>query len=541
MVGPSTATAKGTVDLASRPVTTRHVLTVDLGTSGPKAAVVSEEGRVVGSSRASVRTAFGAGGAATQDAEAVWSATVEACTGALADAGVEPGSFVAIVCSAQYSSVVPVAADGTPVGEMVTWMDQRGRPKALKRLPGYPKGADTPVQLLRWLRTHGLPPISGGMSLTHMRHIRYAQPEVYRETRAFLEPVDYLTARFTGRPTANQCSSFMMLLADNRRTGTVGWDAELVAQSLIDPDRLPESVPVGSVVGTLRPDVAEALGLPATVPVLSGINDTQAGAVAAGAFSGDHAGLALGTTSVIVTHLDRKKTDPIHTLFTMPSPLGDSHLLSAENGVAGVAVDYVCDSIVFPDDPFSTPEQVDRYEAFNDAVTRSDAGAGGALFLPWLRGSLAPTADPRMRGGFLNIGLDTTRNDLARATFEGVALNLRWMRKPVESFVKRRFSHFVFYGGGASSDVWSQVMADVLGSPVHQLDQPGFANSLGTAMFGLERRGIVDAAEVGERITVRKVHDPDPALRDLYDERAGVFTDAFKRVRPLSRRLNKGR
>lgn len=514
----------------------RHILTVDLGTSGPKAAVVTTGGRVVGSARASVRTLLRERGGAEQEPDEVWRATVASAGDALRDAGADPTSFLAVVASSQYSSIIPVDADGAAVADMVLWLDQRGAPKRLKRIDGYPRRSDPPAAMLRWLQIHGLPPIDAAMSLNHMRWFRYARPDVYERTHAFLEPVDYLTSRMTGRITANQCSAFMMLLTDNRTLGTTTWDPTLVGQSLIDPAKLPELVPVGSEVGPLHPDVAELLGLPASTPVLSGINDTQAGAIAAGAFRGTHAGLSLGTSSVITTHVARKKTNPVTSLFTLPSPVGDTHLLSAENGVAGVAVDHFLDQVVYPDDPFATPETAEgRYQAFNDAAAASGVGAGGVMFLPWLRGSLAPKADPRLRAGFLNIGLDTTRSDLARAVVEGVALNLRWLRGPVETFVRHPLSHFVFYGGGARSDVWSQVMADVLGAPVHQLEEPSYANNVGAAMFACERLGLADAADVASRVPVRQVYEPDPGTAERYDELAGVFVEAFKKNRRLFR------
>jgi xylulokinase len=520
-------------------MTDQHILTIDLGTSGPKAAVVSSDGDLAGTARASVPTSFGPGGAAEQDAEAVWRATLEAAQGALTAAG-DRSSIVGVVASAQYSSIVPVQADGTPVAPMITWMDQRSSPKRLKRLPGYPRFADSPLTLLQYLRVHGLAPLEAGMSLNHMRWFRFARPDLYERTASFLEPVDYVTARLTGRMTANQCSAFMQMLGDNRRVPSAGWHPGLVKASMIDPDKLPEAVPVGSVVGTVLPEITDALGLPPATPVLSGINDTQAGAVAAGTFSGTHAGLALGTTAVIVTHLKKKKVNPLRSLYTMPSPIGDGHMLSAENGVAGVAVDYFLDRAVYADDSFVTPETVDdRYRAFNEAAAASKPGAGGVLFLPWLRGSLAPQGDGRMRGGFLNVGLDTTRTDLTRAVLEGVALNVRWLQDPVEKFINRRISHYVFYGGGARSDLWSSVMADVLGKPVHQLADAGFANSFGTAVFGFDRLGIAAASDLTDRVRIERVYEPDSAKQTLYDNLAGIFADTFKRTRPLSHRLGK--
>lgn len=520
-------------------MTDQHILTIDLGTSGPKAAVVSTQGTLVGSARVSVSTNFGPHGAAEQDAELIWQATLEAARLALT-AAAEPSSIVGIVASAQYSSIVPARADGTPVAPMIMWMDQRSSPKRLKRLPGYPRLGDSPRALAQYLRVHGLAPLEPGMSLNHMRWFRYAHPDLYERTASFLEPVDYVTARLTGRTTANQCSSFMQMLADNRSVPSTGWHHDLVEASMIDTDKLPESVPVGSVVGTVLPSVADALGVQANTPVLSGINDTQAGAVVAGAFSGTHAGLALGTTAVIVTHLEKKKVNPLRSLYTMPSPLGNAHILSAENGVAGVAVNYFLDSIVYPDDLFMTPATTaDRYRAFDAAAATSQPGAGGALFLPWLRGSLAPQGDGRMRGGFLNVGLDTTRSDLARAVLEGVALNLRWLQGPVEKFIHRRISHYVFYGGGACSDLWSSVMADVLGKPVHQLADAGFANSIGTAIFGFDRLGIAAASDLITRLRIKGVYQPDPLQRARYDDLNAIFADSFKRTRPISHRVAK--
>jgi xylulokinase len=521
----------------------QHILTIDLGTSGPKAAVVSTDGGLVGAARASVPTNFGPGGEAVQDAELVWRATLEAARGALAaaqdaPAAARPSSVAGVVASAQYSSVVPVTADGTPIAPMITWMDQRSSPRRLKRLPGYPRIGDSPLGLITYLRVHGLAPLESGMSLNHMRWFRYAHPDLYERTASILEPVDYLTARLTGRMTANQCTSFMQMLADNRTIPSSGWHPDLVKASMIDADKLPEWVPVGSVVGTVLPAVADKLGLPSSTPVLSGLNDSQAGGVAAGAFSGTHAGLAVGTTAVIVTHLAKKKVNPLRSLFTMPSPLGEAHLLSAENGVAGVAVDYFLDHVVYPDDRFATPETVDdRYRAFNEVAAASPPGAGGVLFLPWLRGSLAPRADGRMRGGFLNVGLETSRSDLARAVLEGVALNLRWLQTRVETFINRRLSHYVFYGGGARSDLWASVMADVLDKPVHQLADAGYANSIGTAIFGFDRLGIAAASEVSAHLRMEGVFEPDPTNRARYDDLAETFVDAFKRTRPLSRRL----
>ena len=139
-----------------------------------------------------------------------------------------------MIISSQYSSVVPVDGDGKHLANMVIWMDQRGAPKRLKHVRGYRHRPDSPVDMARWLRIHGLAPIDGGIGLTDMRWIKYGRPDVYARTATLLEPMDYLAMRFSGRATANQCTAFMSLTVDNRTLGATEYHPQLVEQSLID-------------------------------------------------------------------------------------------------------------------------------------------------------------------------------------------------------------------------------------------------------------------------------------------------------------------
>ena len=281
------------------------------------------------------------------------------------------------------------------------------------------------------------------------------------------------------------------------------------------------------------------MGLDTSTVVLGGFNDSQAGAVATDAFQGDHAGLSIGTTGVIITDVPRKKTNPITSLFTVPGPFGDGHLVSAENGIAGAAVDQFL-RMVDADDPLGAPVTTadSRYAAFDATAAAAPPGANGVLYLPWLSGAIAPQSDPRMRGGFVNLGVDTTRADLARAVLEGVALNVRQLWQPVEKFAGRELTHVVLYGGGAQSDVWSQIICDVLDRPVHRLADPNHAIGVGAAQFAFERLGLISRDDIIAATRITRVHEPDPAATRRYDELSGHFATAFTRTRPLFRALN---
>ena len=515
------------------------ILAIDLGTTNIKAAVVARDGTLLGIGRRSVPTIHTPDDGAEQDAERVWEAVVEAADdalGALPDRGVVRG----IACASQYSSIVPVGSDGRPVGHMVMWMDKRGGPQRLAKMPGGRGMKPNPIQMIRWLQIHGIPPLpSGADSLAHMRWIKLARPDVYARTAAFLEPMDYVTARFSGRLVTNMCSSFMLLLTDNRRS-KFGYHATLVKWSGLDEEKLPEVVPVDEPVGQILPEIAERLGLSKETMVFPGINDTQAGGVGAYAFSGDHAGISIGTTAVCITHVDFKKTDIINSLVSMPCPIPDRYFVMAEAGIGGGALEYFLESLVFATDEFGDHDLEEKFAALERAIASVAPGSEGVLFLPWLTGSITPAEDGRVRGGFLNLSLTTTREHLARAVLEGVAYNLRWVQDRVSRFSKRDISRIKLYGGGALSAAWAQIFADVLQRPVEQLADPEYAVSRGVAMLGFHQLGelALDAIETG--VPIAATYEPRKEIAARYEEMFTQFVRVFRKNRSVFRALNAG-
>jgi xylulokinase len=242
----------------------------------------------------------------------------------------------------------------------------------------------------------------------------------------------------------------------------------------------------------------------------------------------------------MITHVPAKRTDVRHAILSMPSPVPGTYFVMAENGTGGNTLEFFLERLVYPDDAFGRLEASGRFDRLQRAVAGTDPGSGGVLFLPWLGGSMAPAADDAVRGGFVNVGLATSREQLARAVLEGVALNLRWLRGPVERFAKRRFSHFVFYGGAAESDQWSQIMADVLDAPVHQVRDPQYLTCLGAALLAFQRLGLLDFDDFARRLPIRRRYEPDPAHRSTYEALSARFVDAFGRLRPVFRALNRG-
>lgn len=515
------------------------ILAIDLGTSNVKAAVVGRDGKLLGIGRGAIETILTPDGGAEQDAERVWETVLSAADEALASLP-NRHEVRGIACASQYSSIVPVDSDGRPTANMVTWMDQRGAPARLKNLPGGQRMKPNPYQMLRWVQIHGIPPLdSGADSLSHMRWIKLACPEAYKRTATFLEPMDYVAMRLSGRAVSNRCSSFLMLLTDSRRPDPV-YHPTLLKWSGIDAEKLPELVPIDEPIGPVLPDVAERLGLARNTLVFPPLNDTQAGGVGAAAFAGDHAGISIGTTGVCVTHVDFKKTDIVNSMVSMPSPIGDGYFVMAEAGSSGGAIDHFLQRLVFASDEFGDHSLSERFPALERAIATVDPGSDGVLFLPWLTGSAAPAEDGKVRGGFLNLSLQTTREHLGRAVLEGIAFNLRWVQRLVARFAKRDTSRIRFYGGGALSSTWAQIFADILQLPVEQLGDPEFAVSRGLALLAYHRLGEASLEDIEACIPVAAVYEPRREYAARYDEMFAQFVRAFRKNRSVFRALNVG-
>ncbi len=495
------------------------ILAIDLGTGGPKVAVVDASGVVLGSGIEPVTTTFTADGGAEQDPRQWWTAIVAAARQALAKSGAG-GRIAAVCCTSQYSSTVAVDKDGEPTAPCIMWMDSRGS--------RYNKHLVQSEHLRDYIIIHGfIPTSSGADGLSHMLYIKHGLPDAYARTAAFLEPLDYVNLKLTGRVAATQSTVFPMLMCDNREHGATSYSAELVELGGIDPAKLPPLVPMDGIVGPLSNAAATELGIAAGVPVFAGASDSITAAIAGGAVDCRNAAIVIGTTSVLVTHVDRKDTDLMHAILSVPSPVDGRYFVMAENGVGGRALELFLRSLVFADDALGIgPAPADVFERAATVAATSPVGSNGVMFMPWLAGSIAPSADDNVRGGFLGIGLTTTRADMTRAVFEGVALNLRWLLPHVEEFAQSKFPFVRFAGGGATSDLWSQILANVLGIPVHQLEDPRNTNARGAAFLALQRLGVFGFDDIAGRLRVRRVWEPEAAATEIYAKLGERFVSA---------------
>ena len=496
-------------------------LGIDVGTTNVKAALIGDDGTIRAVASRNLRADVD-GDRAELDAEAQWQAVVDVVRECVAEAPDVASGVTAVGVDSQYSSIVPVAADGTPVAPMRLWSDRRGTDRSFAVL------AEHEDAFLGFIDRHGIPPVGGGLSLGHVLHLQHDCPDVHAGTSAYLEPMDYVNARLTGRIAANQATQFMSQVIDNRTLGQTSYDDVLVGWAGVDVTRLPPLLPMDEVVGPLRPDVAELLGLPTSAVVVAGVNDTQAGSVAAGVYQPGRGGLSIGTTSVLVDDIATKEVDLDHEVLSCPSPFDDRYLLFAENGLGGKPLEHVLDNVV----------DTGGFERLDDVLAAVPAGSGGVLFLPWLRGSMAPANDTNMRGGYINMSLDTDRHHLVRATCEGVAHNLAWLLPHAEALTGNRIEEIVFVGGAARSDAWAQIVADVLDRAVVPAEQPAFAIARATALLALHRLGALTRNDLSSMVGAGRRFEPVAAHHEVYARHQPQFEAAFEALRPIATALN---
>jgi len=517
-----------------------QVLAADLGTSGMKLALVGHDGKVIGWESEPVDLLILPGGGAEQVPQHWWDAFGK-CAARLASA--HPAEFRAVtaVCtSTQGEGTIPVDADGEALTNCILWMDMRGAPNLRRQFRGRPAiNGISAARHAQWIRlTGGIPSPTGKDPAAHMLWVRDELPQVYERTAFFLNVLDYLNLRLTGRVVATVDSILTSWVTDNRDPGNIRYDPGLVAGSGIDAAKLPPIVACTDVIGTLSPSASEHLGLPTSVQVVAGAIDNTAAAIGAGTVEANQAHLYLGTSSWIAAHFPSKKTDVLHGIASVPCALPDRYLMTALQATASGNLNWLRDNVVGPGDPLVAADVRGEFFNLSDLIVPGvPAGSNGVIYTPWIYGERVPVDDLALRAGLFNISLHNTRGDMLRAVFEGIALNTRWMLGPVNRFLGSPARSIRLIGGGARSDSWTQIIADVLDLQVQRVEQPVAANARGAGLIGALGVGAITASDIPALVRIADVFDPNPANRGVYDDAFATFVDLHRRLAPVYRRL----
>jgi xylulokinase len=525
------------------------VLAVDLGTSGLKVGAVSTDGTILASRHRDLDTSVTDDGGVEQDPAQWWDGICSAVAEMVANGldpdgldpdGLDPAGLVAVGITGQYASTVPVDADGEPVGPCLTWADDRGRPYSRAAFGG-PAAGYKPLAIASWLRYTGGAPSPGGADPSgHALYLAHDRPETYRRADVLLEPVDYLGLRFTGTAAATPASMVASWLTDNRAGRPLGYVPSLVRRAGRDPAKLPRLLPSGSVLGGISARAAGELGLPAGVPVVTGIPDLHAAYMASGATEDYAAHITISTTSWVSCAVPRKKTDILHQMASVPGVRPGQYLMIDNHETAGVCLQWVKDGVLaHPRGDGGATEPGPTYDDLVALAAQAEPGSGGVIFTPWLKGERSPVDDRALRAAFLNVSLTTDRADLVRAVLEGVAFNMRWLVEVADRFTGRRLEPLRVLGGGARSDLWCQIHADVIGRRVERVADPAQAQLRGVALYALVALGSLSLDHAAALVPAATAFDPDPANVARYAPMYAEFTRVYGRLKGMYHRLNR--
>lgn len=519
----------------------KHILAIDLGTSGCKAAIVSARGQVLNWTFRPVDTLLLPEGGAEQRPEDWWRAFLDAAATVLNQGAVPRESIAAVCCSTQGEGTVPVDREGNALTNAILWMDSRGA-EALRSITrgwvnvlGY-----HPYRLLRWIYlTGGIPSTTGKDPAAHMLYIKQTRPEVYHATHKFLNVLDYLNLRLTGRFAATYDSILTSWVTNNRDPENIHYSQTLLRGCGIDPAKFPDLVRGTEILGPLRSEVAGALGLSADVKVVAGAIDNTAAAIGSGAVRDYEAHLYIGTSSWLAAHVPFKKTDPFSSIASLPCAVPGRYLMMAMQSTAGGNLTFLRDKILYHKDELLVEEHApDVYKIMDHIAEKTPPGSRGVLYAPWIYGERCPVEDHHARAALFNLSLENSREDIIRAVLEGVALNTRWMLGPAERFLGRKLDALSIVGGGAMSDVWCQIFADVLDRPVRQVKDPIQANVRGAAFIAAAALGLTRFEDIPGLIEYRQTYAPNADNRAVYDHLFQSFTTLYLRTKAVYRRMN---
>jgi len=516
-----------------------YILAIDLGTSGLKSAFISPQGEIEGWEFQKISLKLLPHGGAEQDPAEWWQALIKTTRRLVEKLPAQASRVIAINCTTQWSGTIPVNRSGQPLMNAVIWMDSRGAEIIRKISSGKINIQGYGIKkLLLWLfKTGGIPGHAGKDSISHILYIKEQHPEIYRETYRFLEPKDYINMKLTGNFFASYDSITLHWVTDNRDIGNITYCEKLLGIAGIDREKLPELKKPLETAGELKKEAAEEMGLKQGIKVIIGTPDMHSASIGSGAVRDYEGHLYVGTSSWIICHVPFKKTDIFHNIATLPSAIPGRYFVANEQETSGACLDFLKNIIICKGEHSNNTGDI--YTLFEKMAQKAPVGSGGLIFTPWLYGERTPVENKNLRSCFFNISLNTTTEQLVRSVYEGVAFNTKWLLKYVERFIKKKFIYLNIIGGGADSDIWCQILADVLNRTIRQVEQPRLANLRGVALLASLSLDFITLEEISKQARIKNVFEPDSENSRIYDKLFREFLNIYRKNKKNLERLNK--
>jgi gluconokinase len=492
------------------------VLGVDIGTTATKVIAYDASGASLASASTDYPLRQPEFGAAVQDPAEVAAAVgggVRSVVGQLDGVRVAGLSF-----SSAMHSLLGLDGDGTPLTPLITWADTRasaqadrlhdqGRALALHKRTGTPVHPMSPLVKLMWLRE--------------------SHPELHRRAARWVGIKEYVLGRWCGSDVVDHsvASATGMLALD-----TLDWDAEALDLAGIPRDRLPDPVPVTTVLRTLSTEAAADLGLPGGTPVVVGASDGPMANLGIGAVHPGQTACSIGTSAALRVMVDKPAVDENGGVFCYAFVPG-RYLVGGALNNGGIVLDWLGDALA--------PELGEDSEgAMAELAAKAPPGSDGLLMLPYLLGERAPRWSSLPRGAYVGLTRAHRREHMTRAALEGVCLQLSLVLASMEA-ADIEVRQLRATGGFARSPFWRQLLADVLGISVN-FPTSHEGSAFGAALLGMEALDLIGSIDVAaDLVRIGSTLDPDPRSAELYRQLRPVFANLFDQLAPTFAELRR--
>ena len=503
-----------------------NLIGLDIGTTGCRAVVFDADGAVLAAAGREYPVDFPHPNWAEQDAERVWALARESLSQAIARAGVR--DVAAIGLSVQGEAITPVDAKGDAIRATILGMDTRT--DAENVMLGERFGAE-------WLFRRTGMPVHTVNTLPKLLWLKAREPDVWRRADRFLLYEDFLTNKMTGRAVTSRCLASRTQMYD---LWSDGWSDEILDAVELDPKRLASVQQSGVAVGELTRDLTEAIGLTKPPLVVSGGHDQACAALGAGLTRAGLAMVSTGTAEVVEVALPSPDSLTVNDALQRGNVSVYAHvvpglfLAMTLNQSGGLLLRWFRDTLCASD--LDAARQSGR-DAYDVILAGAPAGPTSLLVLPHFAGAGTPTFDTRSKGAILGLTFGTTKAEIAKALIEGLTFELA-VNLDLLADARVSVDELRAVGGGAKSDLWLRLKADIGGIPV-VAPRVTEAASWGAAMLaGVAAGAFASAADAAER-TVRfdRRFAPDPAGQAAYAPRYALYREVYPTLKELNHRI----
>lgn len=503
-----------------------YLIGIDLGTSGTKTVLFDRNGEAAASATIEYPMYQEKNGWAEQEPADWWNAAAGTIRTVVAESGVEPADIKGVGISGQMHGLVMLDAGGQVLRRSIIWCDQRTAAEC--------EEITEKVGAQRLIEITANPALTG-FTASKILWVRRHEPETYRKCAHILLPKDYVRYMLTGdfATEVSDASGMQLLDVPNRC-----WSREVLEKLDIDEGLLAKVYESPEVTGSITAEAARLTGLKAGTPVVGGAGDNAAAAVGTGVVRDGKAFTTIGTSGVVFAHTDRISIDPkgrVHT-FCCAVP-GAWHVMGVTQG-AGLSLKWFRDNFCGAEKETARGMGVDPYFLMDQQAGRSPIGCNKLLYLPYLMGERTPHLDPDCRGVFFGLSAMHTKYDMLRAVMEGVTYSQRDSVEVLRG-MGVEIGEMLACGGGGSSPLWRQMLADVYGCPVKTVrskEGPALGAAILAGVGAGLYRSVQEACDT--MIQTNPPQDPIPENVPRYEAFYRVYTSLYPALKANFKQLS---